>query len=240
MIPDSVFHVLSWMPRISPPTTQEQSLGSEQNIWQSGSSKFVGHMGTRGTAFSNIASLKEYYNIEEVWVNSKRLETRVQLVREIRNKLSINAVPVDDAESAVRGADIFNEVTRLENPEILIRDEWVKENYLLITYGWVMATDPRTIKRASKVVVDDWEQCCKGGQLHPLLEDGRLRREDVHGEIGEIATQLLPGREVHDGVIVFWHRGFAISDIMLGSQILDIVEKEDIGTAVTLFDQADE
>ena len=204
------------------------------------SSKIVGHIGARGTAFSNIAALKENFDIAEVRVNSKRPETRKALVSEIESKLGIAAVAVDDAESAVRDADIVIEATRLEKTEVLIRDEWLKDDCLLITYGWVMATDPKTVLRASKVVVDDWEQCCKGGQLQPMIERGELTREGIHGEIGEITAGNISGREEGDGLIVLWHRGFAISDIMLGSQILTEANARDIGTTVTLFDRPDE
>ena len=204
------------------------------------SSKIIGHIGARGTAFANIASLNELFDIEEVRVNSKRPETREKLVEELRTKLGVNAIAVDDAETAVRDADIVIEATRLEKPALLIKDEWLKDDCLLITYGWVMATDPKTVKRASKVIVDDWEQCCKGGQLFPMIESGDLTRESLHGEIGEVAAGKISGREADDGVIVLWHRGFAISDIMLGSQILSEAEKQNVGQMITLFDRPDE
>lgn len=204
------------------------------------SAKIVGHLGARGTAFANIAALKENFKIAEVRVNSKRLETREALVSEIKSKLGIPAIAVDDAESTVRDADIVIEATRLEEPEVLIRDEWLKDECLLITYGWVMATDPRSVLRASKVIVDDWEQCCVGGQLQPMIARGDLTKEDIHGEIGEVTAGKIAGREDSDGLIVLWHRGFAISDIMLGSQILAEAEAKGVGTAVTLFDRPDE
>ena len=204
------------------------------------SSKIVGHIGARGTAFSNIAALKENFDIAEVRVNSKRPETRKTLASEIEAKLDIPAIAVDDAESAVRDADIVIEATRLEEPEVLIKDEWLKNDCLLITYGWIMATDPKTVLRASKVVVADWEQCCKGGQLYPMIESGELTREGIHGEIGEVTAGKIAGREKSDGLIVLWHRGCTISDILLGSQILSEANAKDICTAVTLFDRPDE
>jgi len=204
------------------------------------SPRIVGHIGARGTAFSNIESLCETFDIEEVRINSKRPETREKLAKEIRSKLSVNALAVDTAEAAVRGADIVVEATRLEKPMILIKDEWLKPNCLLVTYGWVMATDPATVKHATKIVVDDWEQCCKGGQLYPLIESGDLTRDTLHGEIGEIIDGTVSGREKDDGIIIYWHRGFAISDIMLGSRILSEAEQQGVGTVMTLFDREDE
>ena len=204
------------------------------------SSRIVGHLGARGTAFSNIESLMQNFDIEEVRINSKRPETREVLAEEIRTRLSLNAVAVDNTQDTVRDADIVIEATRLEKPTVLIKDEWLKPDCLLVTYGWVMATDPATVKRASKVVVDDWEQCCKGGQLYPIIESGELTRDTVHGEIGQVVNGAVSGRESGDGIIVYWHRGFAISDIMLGSRILREAEDRGVGAVMTLFDREDE
>ena len=204
------------------------------------SSKIVGHLGARGSAFSNIESLMQVFDIEEVRITSKRPETRERLADEIRSRLALNAVACDSAEDTVRDADIVVEATRLEKPAILIDDAWLKPDCLLVTYGWVMATDPATVRRASKVVVDDWEQCCKGGQLYPMIENGELTRDSLHGEIGEVVAGAVSGREDGDGIIVYWHRGFAISDIMLGSRVLGEAEDRGVGTVTTLFDREDE
>jgi len=202
--------------------------------------KVVGHIGARGTAFSNIEALSQIYDLDEVRINSKRPETRERLAEEIRSRLSLKAIAVDGAEETVRGADIVVEATRLEKPMVLIKDEWLKPNCLLITYGWVMAIDPATVKRATKVIVDDWEQCCKGGQLQPLIQSGELTRQTLHGEIGEVVDGAISGREQDDGLIVFWHRGFAISDIMLANRILSEAERKNVGSVMTLFDREDE
>ena len=204
------------------------------------SSKIVGHLGARGSAFSNIESLMQVFDIEEVRITSKRPETRERLADEIRSRLALNAVACDSAEDTVRDADIVVEATRLEKAAVLIDDAWLKPDCLLVTYGWVMATDPATVQRASKVVVDDWEQCCKGGQLYPMIENGELTRDSLHGEIGEVVAGAVSGREDGDGIIVYWHRGFAISDIMLGSRVLGEAENRGVGTVTTLFDREDE
>jgi ornithine cyclodeaminase len=103
-----------------------------------------------------------------------------------------------------------------------------------------MAIDPRTVKTASKVVVDDWAQCCRGGQLLPMIESGELTRSMVHAEIGEIAAGQVPGRASADERVVFWHRGFAVSDIVLGAYVLGEAKRRNIGTMLILFDEPDE
>jgi ornithine cyclodeaminase len=202
--------------------------------------RIVGHIGARGSAYANLAALAELYDLEEVRINSKRPETREALAERVERKLGLRARPVATAEEAVRDADIVVEATRLERPTVLIQDGWLKPNCLLVTYGWVMAVDPQTVRTAGKIVVDDWAQCSKGGQLFPMIQSGELTRDKVHAEIGEIASGRKPGRTDTTERIVFWHRGFAISDIMLGHHIMKAAEANDAGKVFNLFDQEDE
>ncbi len=203
-------------------------------------SRIVAHFGARGTAFANLACLAALHELEEVRIVSKRPETREALAAKVRERLGLRALPVADAEEACRGADIVIEATRLERPTLLIRDEWLKKGCLLVTYGWKMAVDPLTVKTASKVVVDDWAQCCRGGQLLPMIESGELKRDMIHAEIGEIACGRKSGRADSGERIVFWHRGFALSDIMLGAHILEEAKRRALGTMLMLFDEPDE
>lgn len=202
--------------------------------------KIVGHVGARGTAYANLAALAELFDLEEIRITSKRPATREALARRVETTLGVKARAVATVEAAVRGADIVVEATRLERPAVLIKDEWLKPNVLLVTYGWVMAVDPATVRSAGKVVVDDWAQCCRGGQLFPMIESGELTRAGVHAEIGEIVGGQRPGRTDPNERVIFWHRGFAISDIMLGSHVLKMAEEKNVGRAMTLFDQEDE
>lgn len=202
--------------------------------------KVLGHIGARGSAFPNLALLASQYAFDEVRIHSKRPESRERLAERARRELGLDAKAVDDVESCVRGADIVVEATRLEQPELLVRDEWLKPGCLLVTYGWKMVVDPRTVLGAGKVVVDDWAQCCKGGQLHPMIESGALTRDKVHAEIGEIVAGLRPGRTSEGERIVYWHRGFAISDIVVGHAVLARAEAGGVGTMLTLFDMPDE
>jgi alanine dehydrogenase len=199
-------------------------------------SAVVCHLGARGTAFANLAALAACFPLSDVRIASRRAESRERLAARARETLGIRARAVDSLEEAVRGADIVVEATRLERPEVLVREAWLEPGALLVTYGWVMAIDPELPFRVDKLVVDDWEQCRLGGQLHPLIAQGRLRREHVHAEIGQIVNGTRPGRADRGERIIFWHRGFAISDIVLGSRILAETEAKGVGTTLTLWD----
>jgi ornithine cyclodeaminase len=203
-------------------------------------SRIVAHFGARGSAFSNIRLLAAHFPLEEVRILSARPETRARLAERVRAELGIAARAMDDAAAALEGADIVVEATRLEKPATLIEEAALAPGALLVTYGWVRAIDPALPRAVEKFVVDDWEQCTKGGQLHALIAGGTLTRADVHAEIGEIVAGKKPGRETPQERILFWHRGFAISDIMLGDWIFRRAEMSQTGVTLDLLEAGEE
>jgi alanine dehydrogenase len=198
-------------------------------------SKIVGHIGARGTARYNLLMLSHQFPVEEIRIISKRSESRDRLVKELREEHGLPARGVDSCEEAVTGADIIVEATRLEEPEILIRRDWLKPGSLLIPYGWVMSIDPELPFLVDKLVVDDWKQCCEGGQLYPLITSGKLTRNHLYAEIGEIVSGRKRGRQDTEERILFWHRGFAISDIMIGNLYYRKAAEQGVGQRLEIF-----
>lgn len=198
-------------------------------------SRVLTHIGARGTAFTNIRAITSAMNLEEVRIASQRRETREALARRVETELGVRAVPAEDIETAVADADIVVEATRLKKPRVLVPESALKPGSLLVTYGWIMAVSPELPTAASRFVVDDWEQCTKGGTFHPLIERGELTRADVHAEIGQIVCGDTAGRESEEERIVFWHRGFAISDIVLGHHIYQHALERNSGRRLKLW-----
>jgi ornithine cyclodeaminase/alanine dehydrogenase-like protein (mu-crystallin family) len=59
----------------------------------------------------------------------------------------------------------------------------------------------------------------------------------AHGD-GDVGRK--PGRERPDERIVFWHRGFAISDVMLGNLIYERAVAAGVGSRLVLQSAAEE
>lgn len=203
-------------------------------------SAVVAHIGARGTAFSNLRLLASRFPLTSIRICSHRPETRERLARRVEAELGVAAVAMDNPAEAADGADIIVEATRLTAPETLIPAASVKPGALLVTYGWVRAIDAALPLAADKFVVDDWAQCQVGGQLHELIADGRLKAEHLHAEIGQIVCGDRPGRQDAQERIVFWHRGFAVSDVVLGDLILRRAEAEDVGTILPFAEVGEE
>jgi len=191
----------------------------------------------RGTAWYNVAMLDSLFNFEEIRVASKRPASRERFAAEMSGRLGKKVVVSETTEDAVRDADIIIDASRLLQHEVLVKDEWVKPGALIQPYGAVLSVAPTLPFTVDKMVVDDWNQCQKSqyGQFAGLIQDGQLRTEHIHAEIGEVVAGLKPGRQSEQERILFWHKGFAISDIMLGNLAYHKAKARGIGTPLQYY-----
>jgi ornithine cyclodeaminase len=98
-------------------------------------------------------------------------------------------------------------------------------------YGADCALELSLTDIMDKMLVDDWGQAVVGpyGALRPHIVSGRLSKETLHAELHEVVAGKKPGRERNDETILFWHRGLSITDIALGSALLEKAKKQGIG-----------
>jgi ornithine cyclodeaminase/alanine dehydrogenase-like protein (mu-crystallin family) len=87
---------------------------------------------------------------------------------------------------------------------------------------------------ASKVVVDDLDQCAIMGDLHHALVAGVMGKEDVHASLGELVAGRKPGRGRDDEIIVFDSTGVAIQDVASASIVYERALAAKSGVAVAL------
>ena len=195
-------------------------------------SKVLGHIGARGTAFSNVTMLDSEFDFAEIRVTSRRRESREAFGNELTAALGKPVRVVDSAEEAIRGADIAVEATRLAEPEPLVRTAWIEPGALVVPYGTVSAVELSLTEIMDKIVVDDWQQCRRGrfGSLRPHVERGLLTEANLHGELGQIVAGSRSGRERDDERILLWHRGLATTDLAVGQLLYERAVEAGVGT----------
>lgn len=202
-------------------------------------SRVLGHIGARGTAWYNVPMLDLLFDFEEIRVTSKRPESRERFAAEMSTQLNKPVVVKETTAETVRDADIIIDASRLLEPQVLVKDEWIKPGALIQPYGAVLSVAPTLPFSVDKMVVDDWNQCQQSryGQFAGLIQAGELRTEHIYGEIGEVVAGLKPGRESPQERILFWHKGFAISDIMLGNLAYQKARERGTGTLLSYYQQ---
>jgi ornithine cyclodeaminase len=199
--------------------------------------RVLGHIGARGTAYWNVRLLcRVLPSLDEVRVHSRRPESRTEFAERLRRDLpgSVAVRAVDTWEECLREADVMVEASRLTTPQPLLATAWVKPGAVVIPYGTVSAVELELTDVMDKVVVDDWGQAGVGplGALRAHVDSGRLRRENLHAELGQIVCGARPGREGADERILFWHRGLSITDVALGQTMLAKARSLGLGTTL--------
>ncbi|MBA2537909.1 MAG: ornithine cyclodeaminase family protein [Actinobacteria bacterium] len=197
-------------------------------------SRVLGHVGARGTAFSNVTMLDHLFDFEEIRVTSARAESREAFGTRLQEALGKPVRVLETWQDVVQGADIVVEASRLPEPEPLLRTEWIGPGTLAVPYGTMSAVELSLTSVMDKVVVDDWGQCKAGrfGSLRAHVDAGLLTEDTLHAELGEVVVGAKPGRESDDERILFWHRGLATTDIALGHVIYERARERGLGTVL--------
>ena len=194
-------------------------------------SRVLGHIGARGSSYWNVRLLDSLFHFDEIRVHSRRPESRDAFAERLTADLGKPVVATKDWQSAIEGADIVVEASRLVAPEPLLRTRWIKPGALVMPYGTQSAVELDLTDIMDKLVVDDWGQCRAGkwGALRQHVEAGKLSETTLHAEMGQIVAGLKPGRETDAETILFWHRGLSLSDIALGHAMLQKARRLGIG-----------
>jgi alanine dehydrogenase len=194
-------------------------------------SKILGHVGARGTAYWNVRLLDRVFHFDEIRVHSRRRESRDAFAARLARDLGKPIRATEDWRDCVEGADIIVEASRLTEPAPMLKTGWIKKGAFVVPYGTMSAVELSLTDIMDKMVVDDWGQCRTGqfGALRAHVEAGKLSEATLHAELGEIVAGRKAGREREDETILFWHRGLSLSDIALGSAMLDKAARLGIG-----------
>lgn len=195
-------------------------------------SKILGHVGARGTSYWNVRLLDHLFDFDEIRVHSRRPESRNAFAERLERDLGKPIRVTDNWRDCLEGADIMVEASRLPEPAPLFRTEWVKKGAFVVPYGTMSALEFDLTDIMDKVVVDDWGQCGPGrpyGALRRHVDEGKVTRENLHAEMGEIVSGKRPGRERDDETILFWHRGLSSTDVALGAAMVEKGRRLGIG-----------
>jgi len=178
-------------------------------------SKIVGLIGAGAQAKTQLMALLTVYgSLEEIRVWSRTKHTREEFLAHVKKeqgKRITRVVPVEQAEEAVRGADIVATTTPSNVPIVL--DDWIRPGMHINCIGadapGKQELDPAILKR-SKIVVDDLEQGLRSSEINVPFSQGLLDQKNIWCGLGEIVAGLKQGRASDDEITVFASTGLAI------------------------------
>jgi ornithine cyclodeaminase/alanine dehydrogenase-like protein (mu-crystallin family) len=92
----------------------------------------------------------------------------------------------------------------------------------------------RTVVR-SKVVVDSREaSLAEAGDLIISIDGGLISHKNIHGEIGEVASGKIPGRESVEETTFFKSVGLAVQDVAVAELVLQRAGELGLGLDVDI------
>lgn len=175
--------------------------------------------------------LCEFPEIEKVQVYCRRAEG----FEKLRSAFDPGAplVYVPDRTQIGKGADVILVAT--SSPEILLHSGCVEKGTTVIALDGFIDTDPELARRADKWFVGsaktDRAEIIDSRQMsHDLC----LNYEDVYGEITDVVTGKIPGRESEDEIIVYTHMGSGFYDVACAYEVYKKAAEEDCGVRLTL------
>jgi ornithine cyclodeaminase len=138
------------------------------------------------------------------------------------------------AEEAVRDADVVVTATTAREP-VLFR-EWLKPGAHVNAVGACFPTTRELdgdLVAASVFVVDRRESAeNEAGDYVLALDEGKIKRGHIHGELGDVLIGTAPGRRNDEEITVFESLGLAIEDLAAAQHVLRKAEEQGVGTRV--------
>jgi ornithine cyclodeaminase/alanine dehydrogenase-like protein (mu-crystallin family) len=163
--------------------------------------------------------------------NRQKAEEVAAAARDAHPGKSIRVL--EGAEEAVDGAHAVITATTATEP--FVERAWLRDDVFMASIGSFPEFDPQAILDADKVVVDNWEQNKQQGSLSKLIEEGKITRDNIHGELPEIIAGKVPGRESSDEMIAAGLQGLASVDLSIAWEVYKRAKAEGRGTTFSFL-----
>jgi ornithine cyclodeaminase/alanine dehydrogenase-like protein (mu-crystallin family) len=132
------------------------------------------------------------------------------------------------SEEAVRESDVIITVTSTAGAPI-VRAEYLQKGALVCAIGSRQEMSLDAVNLAAKIIVDNIEQILHAGQLGKWVTNGFFNERKISAEIGEVVAGKKRGRENDQEIIVYIPGGMATLDIAVGSLVIELAEKKNLG-----------
>jgi len=172
-------------------------------------------IGSGVQARTHIEAMACVRPLKRVRIASLRFENAKKFADEMGPRYSFPIEPVQDIETAVRGASLI--VTATSSAQPILKREWVSSGAHLNVVGSSVASDREVdsaTMAASSLFVDRRESTInEGGDYLFALRDGSIGNDHIKAEIGELLIGEKQGRSSSDEITLFKSLGLAIEDL---------------------------
>jgi ornithine cyclodeaminase len=181
----------------------------------------VGIIGSGGQARYQLEALLGVRRPRRVFVYGRSPASAAAFAREMAERFSLAVTTVGSAREAVVDSDVVVTTTPSRAP--IVRAEWVRPGTHITAMG-SDGPDKRELEsavlaKADKVVADRLDQCLRLGEIHHAVAEGAFDAGRVHGELGELAAGLKPGRTSDQEITVADLTGVGVQDAAMADLV---------------------
>lgn len=178
-------------------------------------------IGAGGLAKITARAILAERPIERLTIWNRTAERAEALARELAGVVATRVAPA--LESAVRDHRLIVAVTASSTP--LVRADWVARGTHITSAGTgspeKVELEPALLRKADKLIADRVVQTEQYGNLHHAIAAGVMTRARVTGELGDLATGRLPGRERPDEITVADLTGVGVQDAAITEPVVE-------------------
>jgi ornithine cyclodeaminase len=154
--------------------------------------------------------------------------------RDMEKQLGLPCEPRPSVEAAVSESDLFVTVTTANTP-------FIKKGFIRAGHTEIHMSHHEdefdVLKKADKIVVDDWEQVKHrmGQTISLAYGKGLITDADIYADLGQIVAGQKKGRQSPEEFIYFNAVGMGIEDIAFAKKLLETAKKNGIGQRLSLW-----
>lgn len=190
----------------------------------------LGLIGCGKQAETQLLFHNQFFQFIEIYVTDKNEEQIKKFIKKFP-KLSLKKF----SPEKVASCDILCTTTPSRGP--IIRAGWIKPGTHINAIGadapGKQELDSNIVKKA-KIIVDDYEQATRSGEVNVPLSKGIISEKNIHSTLGEVIAGFKAGRSNSKEITVFDSTGLAIQDIAVAKILYEKAKKLKIGMEVDL------
>ncbi|WP_338450662.1 cyclodeaminase [Niallia oryzisoli] len=195
----------------------------------------VGVIGTGAQARYQMRALKLVRDYKEIRVYGRSEPNVRKFKEEMEAALNITVIPASSPEQVVKGSEIVVTTTPAKSP--MIKSEWLHPGLHITAMGSdaedKQELEGNVIANSDRYVCDSKAQCIRLGELHHVVREGKMNKEDNVTELGEIIAGKSPGRINDHEVTVCDLTGTGVQDTAIALYSYQMLEAfETIGMKV--------
>jgi ornithine cyclodeaminase/alanine dehydrogenase len=199
-------------------------------------SKVCTIFGAGGQARKQIEAVHLARPLEKIYVLDQVDATRNAFVTDISALLGVPVEPTDDAETAVKAADIV--ITASSSHDPVFDGDWLKPGTHINNIGShspdARELDTRTVVRSKFVADLKAANLAEAGDILIPIAEGAVTEDHIYASLGEIVVGDKPGRETDEEITVFKSCGLAIQDVSSARVVYEAAKAAGVGQSVEL------